>query len=62
LNAANEVAVDAFLSHRIPFPKIWATVAEVLERCPNVANPDLDALIQTDAAARRLALEITEGI
>jgi len=62
LNAANEVAVDAFLSHRIPFPKIWATVAEVLERCPHVASPDLDALIETDATARRIATEITGGI
>ena len=62
LNAANEVAVEAFLSHRIPFPKIWATVAEVLERCSHVESPDLDALIETDTLARRLAGEITGGI
>ena len=62
LNAANEVAVEAFLSHRISFPKIWATVAEVLECCPHVESPDLDALIETDALARRLAGEITGGI
>ena len=61
LNAANEVAVEAFLSHRISFPKIWATVAEVLECCPHVESPDLDALIETDALARRLAGEITGG-
>src|SRR6476661_1410230 len=31
LNAANEVAVSAFLERRIPFPRIWQTVAAVME-------------------------------
>ncbi len=38
LNAADEIAVEAFLNGRISFPAIAATVAETLERVP-VANP-----------------------
>ena len=34
LNAANEVAVEAFLSRRIAFPGIWKLLAEDLEKCP----------------------------
>ncbi len=35
LNAADEIAVEAFLAGRIPFPAIAATVAETLERMPS---------------------------
>ncbi len=34
LNAADEIAVDAFLGRRIPFPGIPRTIEEVLERTP----------------------------
>jgi 1-deoxy-D-xylulose-5-phosphate reductoisomerase len=55
LNAANEVAVQAFLEGRIPFPRIWETVARVMEECPFAPHPDLDELIATDSRARELA-------
>jgi len=55
LNAANEVAVEAFFSGRIVFPGIWKLVAEVLEKCPHTEHPSLEALLSTDAEARRLA-------
>ncbi len=44
LNAANEVAVQAFLDHRIPFPAIWKTVERVMDECPFVARPCLEEL------------------
>jgi 1-deoxy-D-xylulose-5-phosphate reductoisomerase len=55
LNAANEVAVAAFLEERIPFPRIWDVVAEVMAGHHCVANPGLDAILSADAEARRAA-------
>lgn len=55
LNAANEVAVDAFLAGRIPFPRIWEIVSRVMEKCPYTPQPTLDELISTDQQARELA-------
>ena len=61
LNAANEVAVAAFLAGRLPFLRIADTIAAVLDRIPAEALPDLDAVMHADAAARRLADEIVAG-
>jgi 1-deoxy-D-xylulose-5-phosphate reductoisomerase len=55
LNAANEVAVSAFLDRKIPFPRIWKTVAAVMDRHENVAHPDLDAILRADQWARNEA-------
>jgi 1-deoxy-D-xylulose-5-phosphate reductoisomerase len=55
LNAANEVAVQAFLDHRIPFPLIWRTVERVMDECPFLAHPCLDELSEIDGSARELA-------
>jgi 1-deoxy-D-xylulose-5-phosphate reductoisomerase len=55
LNAANEVAVAAFLEERIPFPRIWGVVAEVMAAHRCIANPGLDAILSADADARRAA-------
>ncbi len=52
LNAANEVAVSAFLARRISFPRIWQTVSAVMEKHANVAHPDLDAILRADQWAR----------
>src|SRR5437588_1458185 len=52
LNAANEVAVSAFLEREISFPRIWQTVAAVMDRHTNVAHPDLDAIFRADQWAR----------
>ncbi len=57
LNAANEVAAEAFLQGRIRFPAIWKTVARVLEVAPGVENPGLEEILAADAEARRLAAE-----
>ncbi len=52
MNAANEVAVSAFLDRRIPFPRIWQLVEEVMNRHSSIANPTLDAILQADRWAR----------
>ncbi len=58
LNAANEVAVEAFLEERIAFPEIWRTVEAVLARQTNIREPELDVILQADAEARRQAGEV----
>lgn len=58
LNAANEVAVAAFLDHRIPFPEIPAIVGETLD-AHEVAEPeDLEAVARADAWGRAFSREL----
>jgi 1-deoxy-D-xylulose-5-phosphate reductoisomerase len=54
-NAANEVAVQAFLQRRIGFLDIAATVAETLAVVPGAPARDLDELVAADAEARQIA-------
>jgi len=61
LNAANEVAVAEFLASRIAFPRIWETVATVLEQTPDKDLVDLDSLLKADRAARELARQVALG-
>ena len=61
LNAANEVAVQAFLDRRIGFLDIAAIVAEVLSRLGAPAVDDLGAVMATDQAARRVAAMLIEA-
>ncbi len=55
MNAANEVAVAAFLARRIGFLDIVGTVEAVLDRLGAPPADDLDTVIDFDAAARRAA-------
>jgi 1-deoxy-D-xylulose-5-phosphate reductoisomerase len=55
LNAANEIAVSAFLEKRIPFPGIWQLVEQVMNRHASVAHADLDAIFAADQWARAAA-------
>jgi len=54
-NAANEVAVSAFLEGRIGFLDVPAVVEETLARADGAPARDLDDLVAADAEARRLA-------
>jgi 1-deoxy-D-xylulose-5-phosphate reductoisomerase len=54
-NAANEVAVAAFLEGRLPFLGIAETVEEALADADGATARDLGDLIEADATARRLA-------
>jgi 1-deoxy-D-xylulose-5-phosphate reductoisomerase len=56
LNAANEVAVRAFLDGRIGFMEIGGVVEDVLEKTgPVAAGTDLGAVLAIDAEARETA-------
>jgi 1-deoxy-D-xylulose-5-phosphate reductoisomerase len=65
LNAANEVAVEAFVQGRIGFLDIAATVADTLEAAETAglpgAAPTLGEALAVDAAARRLARACLRG-
>jgi 1-deoxy-D-xylulose-5-phosphate reductoisomerase len=54
-NAANEVAVAAFLEERLPFLDIAETVEETLASVAGKPAADLEELVEADAEARRLA-------
>jgi 1-deoxy-D-xylulose-5-phosphate reductoisomerase len=54
-NAANEVAVAAFLEGRLPFLGIADLVEETLEQARGEPAGDLDELIEADAEARKIA-------
>jgi 1-deoxy-D-xylulose-5-phosphate reductoisomerase len=64
LNAANEVAVDAFLTGRLGFLQIAQLVAETLsmaEGCGLFAEAqNLESVLSADAAARQLALNLLD--
>src|SRR6266478_2731024 len=55
MNAANEIAVAAFLDRQIRFPRIWQIVEQVMDRHRSVAHPDLDEILQADQWARAQA-------
>ena len=58
LNAANEIAVDAFLQSRIPFPAIWQTVEKTMAKHQPTLHPTLEQIIEADAWARAISSEL----
>lgn len=61
LNAANEVAVSAFLDEKIAFPDIPRLIETVMNVHEAPANADLDAVIEGDRWARAEAERLIEG-
>jgi len=61
LNAADEIAVEAFLEGRIPFPAIALTVEETLQRQSNRKPTTIDEVIAIDLASREVARRVVEG-
>jgi 1-deoxy-D-xylulose-5-phosphate reductoisomerase len=57
LSAANEVAVEAFLARRLGFTGIAVLVEQVMDRLGTPGADSLDAVMELDAAARRLATQ-----
>jgi 1-deoxy-D-xylulose-5-phosphate reductoisomerase len=55
MNAANEIAVGAFLDRQVRFQQIWQVVEEVMDRHTAIAHPDLDAILDADQWARNEA-------
>jgi 1-deoxy-D-xylulose-5-phosphate reductoisomerase len=57
MNAANEIAVEAFLKRKIGFLDIPDTIEQVMQKVVYIASPSLDDLFATDREARARALE-----
>jgi 1-deoxy-D-xylulose-5-phosphate reductoisomerase len=62
LNAANEVAVHAFLAGRLPFLGIPAVITEALERLPAEPVHAFDSLYAADREARAVAGELIHAV
>ena len=61
LNAANEVAVEAFCQRRLGFLGITDTVARTMEQHSRVAHPSLDEILAADAWARETAEKLVKA-
>ena len=62
LNAANEVAVHAFLNGRLRFLEIGAVIEETLDRVPGQPVHSFDSLARADDAARRVASSLINSL
>jgi 1-deoxy-D-xylulose-5-phosphate reductoisomerase len=58
LNAANEVAVDAFCQHHIRFDQIAMVIDAVMQKSNVTIATDLNGILIADAAARKFATQI----
>ena len=57
MSAANEVAVGLFLRHALGYNRIYDAAAGAIEAVGVVQNPDLETILEADAAARAYVLE-----
>jgi 1-deoxy-D-xylulose-5-phosphate reductoisomerase len=55
VNAANEIAVEAFLSEQLPFSRIAAVIEDTLSQMPTTRPTSIDDVLALDALARRTA-------
>jgi len=62
LNAANEVAVAAFLENRLPFIKIPQIIEETMEHHSVVADPTLGDILEADQWARKQAEDLIKAL
>jgi 1-deoxy-D-xylulose-5-phosphate reductoisomerase len=60
INAANEIAVDAFLRDKIGFLEISDLILDTLAKIDHVQNPTYSDYVQTNEAARRYASELIQ--
>ena len=58
LNAANEIAVDAFCDRQTSFPGISDAVGQVMDRHEVIGQPSLEQILQADAWARETARDV----
>jgi 1-deoxy-D-xylulose-5-phosphate reductoisomerase len=61
LNAADEVAVEAFLARKIPFSGIPRTIETVLERTPDSHPETIAGVLEADSQARERAREVVSS-
>jgi 1-deoxy-D-xylulose-5-phosphate reductoisomerase len=53
MNAANEIAVAAFLKRRITFDRIPALIRDAMEHVPSMQAPELEDIIAADTMTRQ---------
>lgn len=58
INAANEVAVAAFLNEKISFPEIYRLIISTLDKMPFIAEPTYEDYVASNAEARRVTREL----
>ena len=58
LNAANEIAVDAFLKDKVSFLQMSDIIEQSMQKVSFIKKPNYSDYVATDAETRRLALEI----
>jgi 1-deoxy-D-xylulose-5-phosphate reductoisomerase len=61
LNAADEIAVEAFLQNRINFPAIARVVEETLQRMPDREPVSVTEILEIDMDARRVARDVIDA-
>jgi 1-deoxy-D-xylulose-5-phosphate reductoisomerase len=61
LNAANEVAVEAFLEHRISFTDIPRAIEHTMNFTPTDSEPTLENVLAADAHARAVCADFIDG-
>ena len=61
LNAANEIAVAAFLEEKITFTAISRIIEDVLSVCETISAPGIEAILEADRWARGVARRFVEG-
>ena len=62
LNAANEVAVEAFLKNRLPFIKIPQIIEKTMEYHRVIADPTLNDILEADQWARKQAGDLIKDL
>ena len=62
LNAANEVANEAFRQSALTFPGIWQVVDETMNKIEHIDSQELDVVVNADFEARKVAREITRRV
>ncbi len=62
MNAANEIAVAAFLQNKIKFTDIYKIIEKTMERSPLVEHPEYQDYVDSNAAAREFAARMTDEI
>jgi len=58
INAANEIAVAAFLRDSIGFNDIYRVITDTLEKVPYIANPTFDDYVATNEESRKIAEDL----
>ena len=62
LNAANELAVSAFLDRQIGFMDIYRLCDPVVHAFSSRSTPDLATILELDSEARRMTLQLLKGM